>query len=90
MLEASKKAATKFGIDTELIEEKTDTRKNVEILGDDLTFLSIREFERTKHVHRLHPYLGKFIPQLVDVFLKKYFKKGNIILDPFSGSGQLL
>lgn len=21
---------------------------------------------RTKHVHRLHPYLGKFIPQLVE------------------------
>ena len=24
------------------------------------------ERERTKHVHRLHPYLGKFIPQLVE------------------------
>ena len=24
------------------------------------------EKERTKHVHRLHPYLGKFIPQLVE------------------------
>ena len=23
------------------------------------------ERERTKHVHRLHPYLGKFVPQLV-------------------------
>lgn len=90
MLEASKKAATKFGIDTQLIEEKTDTRKNIEILGDDLTFLSIREFERTKHVHRLHPYLGKFIPQLVEVFLKKYFKKDDTILDPFSGSGTTL
>jgi len=90
MLEASKKAATKFGIDTNLIEEKADTRKNIEILGNDLTFLSIREFERTKHVHRLHPYLGKFIPQLVEVFLKKYFKKGNTILDPFSGSGTTL
>ena len=22
---------------------------------------------RTKHVHRLHPYLGKFIPQLVEI-----------------------
>ena len=21
---------------------------------------------RTKHVHRLHPYLGKFVPQLVE------------------------
>ena len=27
------------------------------------------QVERTKHVHSLHPYLGKFIPQLVDVFL---------------------
>lgn len=90
MLEANKKAATKFGIDTELIEEKADTQKNIDILGDDLTFLSIREFERTKHVHRLHPYLGKFIPQLVEVFLKKYFKKGDTILDPFSGSGTTL
>jgi len=87
MLEASKKAAVKFGIDTSLIEKKTDTRKNIEILGNDLTFLGVREFERTKHVHRLHPYLGKFIPQLVEVFLRKYFKKGNTILDPFSGSG---
>jgi len=90
MLEESKKAATKFGIDTEFIEEKADTRKNIEILGNDLTFLTIREFERTKHVHRLHPYLGKFIPQLVEVFLKKYFKPGDTILDPFSGSGTTL
>lgn len=90
MLEASKKAAVKFGIDTSLIEKKTDTRKNIEILGNDLTFLNVREFERTKHVHRLHPYLGKFIPQLVEVFLRKYFKKGNTILDPFSGSGTTL
>lgn len=90
MLEKSKKAATKFGIDTELIEAKIDSQKNIDILGDDLTFISIREFERTKHVHRLHPYLGKFIPQLVEVFLKKYFKKGDTILDPFSGSGTTL
>ncbi len=90
MLEANKKAAIKFGIDTELIEVSVDTKKNIEILGDDLTFLSIREYERTKHVHRLHPYLGKFIPQLVEVFLRKYFKKGDTILDPFSGSGTTL
>jgi len=90
MLEDSKRAATKFGIDTRFIEEKADTRKNIEVLGNDLTFLSIRESERTKHVHRLHPYLGKFIPQLVEVFLKKYFKKSDTILDPFSGSGTTL
>ena len=52
MLEVNKKAAVKFGIDTDLIENKTDTQKNIRILGDDLTFINVREFERTKHVHR--------------------------------------
>lgn len=45
---------------------------------------------RTKHVHRLHPYLGKFIPQLVEVFLRKYFAAGQTVLDPFCGSGTTL
>lgn len=69
-------------------------------LGNDLnwalSFDQYKEAETTKHVHRLHPYKGKFIPQLVEYFLddhtdnfKKevYFKKGDIVLDPFSGSG---
>jgi DNA modification methylase len=45
------------------------------------------ERERTKHVHRLHPYLGKFIPQLVEVLLERYFRRGQHVLDPFAGSG---
>jgi hypothetical protein len=71
-----------------------------EQLGDDLnwalSFEQYKEAETTKHVHRLHPYKGKFIPQLVGYFLdihtdkfktETYFKKGDIVLDPFSGSG---
>ena len=69
-------------------------------LGTDLnwalSFDQYTESETTKHVHRLHPYKGKFIPQLVEYFLdshkdnfktENYFKKGEIVLDPFSGSG---
>ena len=48
------------------------------------------ERERTKHVHRLHPYLGKYIPQLVEIFLRKYFQSGQTVFDPFSGSGTTL
>ncbi len=72
-------------------------------LGDDLnwalSFDQCTESDTTKHVHRLHPYKGKYIPQLVEYFLdnhkdnfKKevYFKKGDIILDPFCGSGTTL
>jgi DNA modification methylase len=71
-----------------------------EKLGDHinwaLSFDQYKEADTTKHVHRLHPYKGKFIPQLVEYFIddhtdsfKKevYFQKGDIILDPFSGSG---
>lgn len=72
-------------------------------LGEDidwhLSFEQYKEAETTKHVHRLHPYKGKFIPQLVEYFLdshidefKKevYFKNGDIVLDPFCGSGTTL
>lgn len=68
-------------------------------LNWDLSFDQYKESETTKHVHRLHPYKGKFIPQLVEYFLdnhtdkfktETFFKKGDIILDPFCGSGTTL
>ena len=64
-----------------------------------LSFEQYKESETTKHVHRLHPYKGKFIPQLVEYFLdphtdsfktEKFFNSGNIVLDPFCGSGTTL
>lgn len=82
----------------ELKQNKENAWKNK--LGEDLnwalSFEEYRESETTKHVHRLHPYKGKFIPQLVEYFLDQhidnfkqevYFKSGDIVLDPFSGSG---
>jgi hypothetical protein len=48
------------------------------------------QVERTKHVHKLHPYLGKYIPQLVEVFLERYFAPGACVYDPFVGSGTTL
>ncbi len=51
---------------------------------------ALPERVRTKHVHRLHPYHGKFIPQLVEVLLDRYFEPGGHVLDPFAGSGTTL
>ena len=72
-------------------------------LGEDLnwelSFEKYKEAETTKHVHRLHPYKGKFIPQLVEYFLDQhtdnfkndiYFQPGDVVLDPFCGSGTTL
>ena len=38
---------------------------------------TIKEAETTKHVHRLHPYKGKFIPQLVEYFLDSRIYNSN-------------
>ncbi|MFV0531227.1 MAG: DNA methyltransferase [Flavobacteriales bacterium] len=86
--------------------EKNNQTKEVRYkdkLGQDLnwalSFSEYKESETTKHVHRLHPYKGKFIPQLVEYFLdshtdsfKKeiFFEKGQTVLDPFCGSGTTL
>ena len=51
---------------------------------------SLPERERTKHVHRLHPYLGKFVPQLVEALLDRHVPAGGRVLDPFAGSGTTL
>ena len=63
-----------------------DTR--LELLNLNWRERDLPEHERTKHVHRLHPYLGKFVPQLVEIFLRKYAPR--TVLDPFSGCGTTL
>ena len=45
---------------------------------------------RTKHVHRLHPYLGKYIPQLVEELFRRHVPARGRVLDPFAGSGTTL
>ena len=64
-----------------------------------VVFRPIHRIANHKHVHRLHPYKGKFIPQLVEYFLdnltdkfktETFFAKGDVILDPFCGSGTTL
>ncbi|MGI0023498.1 MAG: helix-turn-helix domain-containing protein [Nitrososphaeraceae archaeon] len=64
--------------------------ESLNITDDALAFHHISEKERTKHVHRLHPYLGKFIPQLVEHYVKANFTSKDILLDPFMGSGTTL
>lgn len=86
--------------DKEIVEKQFEWKNK---LGKDLdwglSFAHLRESDTTKHVHRLHPYKGKFIPQLVEYFLDKhinthkkeiFFKEEDIILDPFMGSGTTL
>ena len=60
----------------------------VETLNLDWREHDLPQSLRTKHVHALHPYLGKFVPQLVEIFLRKY--RPERVLDPFAGCGTTL
>jgi DNA modification methylase len=61
---------------------------DLESLNLNWTEKDLPERERTKHVHRLHPYLGKYVPQIVEIFLRKF--KPARVFDPFMGSGTTL
>ena len=72
------------------VSSEVNSATPLEDLNLNWTERDLPEKERTKHVHRLHPYLGKFIPQLVEIFLRKYFQAGQTVVDPFCGSGTTL
>ncbi|MBA7524771.1 hypothetical protein ES705_16913 [subsurface metagenome] len=86
--------------DEEVIQKQQQWKKKLGMdLNWNLSFAHLRESDTTKHVHRLHSYKGKFIPQLVEYFLdshlntfkkKIFFREGDIILDQFMGSGTTL
>ncbi|HCN8310397.1 TPA: hypothetical protein N6470_003299 [Escherichia coli] len=54
--------------------------------SDDQHHLDIVEKERTSAL----PWRGQFSPQLIEYLLAKHCKKGDLILDPFCGSGTVL
>lgn len=66
------------------INQNTD----IQVLNLNWKEKDLPEATRTKHVHRLHPYMGKFIPQLVEIFLRKF--NPSLVYDPFCGSGTTL
>lgn len=51
--------------------------------GDRFLFIS---YEQTRYTHGIHKYPAKFFPELPRWLIKKYSKKGDIVLDPFGGS----
>ncbi len=71
-------------------QRETNWKKQLgDVLNWALSFEQYKESETTKHVHRLHPYKGKFIPQLVEYFLDShtdnfkqevFFQKGDLVL----------
>ncbi len=53
------------------------------------SFSSASRSETSEVTHCYHKYPAKFIPQLARSLLKEYSKKGEVVWDPFCGSGTL-
>lgn len=90
MLTNEETRAIEYYEDTPTIPSEVTPETPIEALNLSWREKDLPQKERTKHVHGIHPYLGKFIPQLVEIFLRRYFTPGQTILDPFCGCGTSL
>jgi len=54
---------------------------------EDWTF---RKANTHEHIHGIHPYPARMIPQIARKLIKIYSKPDDIVLDPFCGSGSVL
>ena len=49
--------------------------------------LSFAGEKLTRGRHKIHPYPAMLHPLLVDYLIKEYAKEGDVVFDPFCGSG---
>lgn len=79
-----------------LVEDKRSVSKKVDAVDCAPTSGATRRFEgelwtaQQRQMHSLHyvvSYRGSFKPELPDFCIKRYSKKGDVVLDPFSGRG---
>lgn len=66
------------------------TRENVDVLTENGRDWNFHEAETQEHLHTLHPYPAKFIPQIPRKAIETWTIKGELVYDPFAGSGTTL
>ena len=54
---------------------------------DNWDFTGLKITQRQYNVHSFHHYTAKFIPQIPQNIIKQFRKKGDVVFDPFLGSG---
>jgi site-specific DNA-methyltransferase (cytosine-N4-specific) len=66
------------------------TAKNFDILVNEGREWNFHESNTTQHLHAIHPYPAKFIPQIPNKAISEWTQKGDIVYDPFCGCGTTL
>ena len=63
---------------------------NVAELISDGEQWNFHDEDTTEHLHGLHPYPAKFIPQIPRAAIERWTKRGDLVYDPFCGCGTTL
>lgn len=73
-----------------MIERKAIYTKDAAILKRAKIDWDFHEEETQPHLHALHPYPARFIPQIPRQAILNWSKEGDLVLDPFCGCGTTL
>jgi len=65
-------------------------KKEFNPIFDDSEDWDFRDSDINYFTHGLHPYPAKMIPPIAERLLKRYASPGDLVLDPFCGSGGVL
>jgi DNA modification methylase len=65
-------------------------RRQIPLMERLATFTSTPPADDAHPIHGLHPYPGKYIPQLPRAVITEHTNERNTVLDPFCGSGTTL
>ncbi|MDR7927242.1 DNA methyltransferase [Acidithiobacillus thiooxidans] len=72
---------------TTLIRKAIYTREDEDALVADGCEWNFHNEETKEHIHSLHPYPAKFIPQIPRRAIELWTEPGDIVYDPFNGCG---
>jgi site-specific DNA-methyltransferase (cytosine-N4-specific) len=57
---------------------------------DEKDWSAIKDSSSKELTHDIHPYFAKFSPEIPCYLIREYTEEGDVVLDPFSGSGTTL
>ena len=61
------------------------------MLNEDVLMEAVKNAKETTYLtHNYHPFPAKFIPHIPQILIKQFSKPGDVVLDPFTGSGTTL
>lgn len=66
------------------------TTKQIDLTGSTIEDWDFADADTTQFTHGIHQYPARMVPQLAERLIRRYTSKGQVVFDPFCGSGTVL